>query len=560
VGRLLTLLTPREAAAYYAAGTWAHDTLYARLDHWARETPDRFALRDGAERLTWSDLRDAVDGMASALAAAGIAQGDRVSVWTSNRVEAVVTFLACSRAGYVYNTSLHQSYTVAETLRALEQVGSRALVAEVGHGADGSRESIFAAAATLQSMRAVYGLPSRRRDDITVPEHALPFPQASGGAAWATPSDDPDQICYLAFTSGTTGAPKGVMHSDNSLLANARAMVRDWGLSRDTVLLSLSQMSHHIGTVALAQALVGGFELVLFDPAAWGGPLDAILDSDATYVMGVPTHAIDAVAQAKARGLTRLGAVTTFYMAGALIPGETAEALTALGALPQNVYGMTECGSHNYPLPTDDLVTVQRTCGRSCDAYEVRLFDQGNRDREVARGEIGEIGGRGAARMLGYFSNQAATEAAINAGGWFMSGDLGRFDEAGNLQIVGRLKDIIIRGGHNIHPAKIEDLAMRHAAIAKVAAVPVPDARLGERVCLVAIADAGSAPATPEAILAHLHASGLAKFDMPEYFAWTDQLPLGPTGKILKHELIAWLNAGRLAPQPVRWQPQEMNA
>ena len=559
MGRLLTLLSPREAAAYYAAGTWAGDTLYSLLTQWADERPDRPALRDSARVLSWKALRAAVDGMAASLREAGIAPGDRVSVWTSNRAEAVITFLACSREGFVYNTSLHQSYTVEETVRALQQVGARALVAEVGHGADASQVSVFEASGAVPSLRARYGLPSRRLPELAVPAQALPFPSAASLAQTPT-ADDPDQICYLAFTSGTTGAPKGVMHSDNSLLANARAMVRDWALDADTVLLSLSQMSHHIGTVALTQTLVGGFELVLFDPGAGIDPLDAILQTGATYVMGVPTHAIDVVAKARSRGLERLGRVTTFYMAGALIPGETARALTALGALPQNVYGMTECGSHNYPLPSDDAETIERTCGRSCDAYEIRLFDQNDRDREVGTGEIGEIGGRGAARMLGYFANQAATEGSFNASGWFLSGDLGRFDDKGNLHIVGRSKDIIIRGGHNIHPAKIEDLAMRHPAIGKVAAIPVPDERLGEKVCLVAMRAERDEPATAQAILAHLADAGLAKFDMPEYFAWVDELPLGPTGKILKHELIAWLKAGRLAPEPVRWQPLAQDA
>lgn len=559
MGRLLTLLSPREAAGYYAAGTWQSDTLYSLLEKWSLERASSTSVSDNARSLTWLELREAVDCVAGALHAKGLVAGDRVSVWTSNRVEAVITLLACSRQGLVYNTSLHQSYTVDETVRALEQVSCRALIAEIGHGADSRKISVFEPAASLQSMKVVYALPSRRWPELPIAGTAAQFPTSIKDPL-PEPSNDPDQICYLAFTSGTTGTPKGVMHSDNTLLANARAMVRDWALDEHTVLLSLSQMSHHIGTVALAQTLVGGFQLKLFDPAAGIDPLDAILETEATYIMGVPTHAIDVVAGANARGLTTLGNARIFYMAGALIPSETAEELTSLGALPQNVYGMTECGSHNYPLPSDDMRVIQRTCGRACDAYEIRLFDQNDRDAEVGVGEIGEIGGRGAARMLGYFANQAVTEASFNSAGWFLSGDLGRFDPDGNLHIVGRMKDIIIRGGHNIHPAKIEDLAMRHPSLAKVAAIPVPDMRLGEKVCLVAMAANQRDIAAPEDILSHLHVSGLSKYDMPEYFAWVCELPLGPTGKILKHELVAWVQDGRLVPQPVRWEPKLQGA
>ena len=155
--------------------------------------------------------------------------------------------------------------------------------------------------------------------------------------------------------------------------------------------------------------------------------------------------------------------------------------------------------------------------------------------------------------MLGYFGNQSATEAAMNADGWLMSGDLGCFDEHGNLHVVGRLKDVIIRGGHNIHPAQIEDLALKHAAVLKAAAVGVADERLGERVCLVITPTSDSAPAAEE-LLNHLHRQGLSKFDMPEFFAVLRPMPLGPTGKILKREIAALIQDGRLVPQAVRWR------
>jgi acyl-CoA synthetase len=154
--------------------------------------------------------------------------------------------------------------------------------------------------------------------------------------------------------------------------------------------------------------------------------------------------------------------------------------------------------------------------------------------------------------MLGYFNNQTATETSFNSSGWFMSGDLGRFDDAGNLEIVGRKKDLIIRGGHNIHPGHIEEYAHRHPAIKKAAAFGVADPRLGEKVCLAIICN-GVTPDADE-ILAHLAREGLSKFDMPEYFLALPAFPLTASGKILKRELMLQVENGQLQPMPVRYK------
>ena len=543
MARILTLHDPTEARDYHESGLWRRDTLYSLAAGWAAERGDAPALRDPSRRLNWRELVEEADVVAAALQDVGLIAGDRVSVFMRNRVEAVIIFLACSRNGYVFNTSLHATYTPEEVATWLDRVSSRALFAEVGHGASADRADLFALTIALPSMRAVFAIATGSE----LPVGCRGFPH--GPADQSPVANDPDKIVYLAFTSGTSGPPKGVMHSDNSLLANARAMVADWGHGHDTVLLSLSQMSHHIGTVALTQALVGGFELVLSDPSVGIDSIDWIEQTGATYVMGVPTHAMDLLATLDARGADKLGRVKTFYLAGAPIPRATAQSLLARGITPQNVYGMTENGSHQYTRPSDPIDTIIGSCGKACDAYEVKLFGRDDRDVEVEAGEVGEIGGRGAMRMLGYFGNQSATEASFNAGGWFMSGDLGRFDTGGNLEIVGRTKDMIIRGGHNIHPARIEDLALRHPAVLKAAAVAVPDERLGERVCLVLVA--GSA-IDGETLLTHLDAAGLSKYDMPEYLVVAEQLPLGPTGKILKRELTTWIGSGRLVPELIK--------
>jgi len=543
---VLTLHDPQQARAYYAAGVWQDKTLYTLLRSHAQARPGAWALRDSTRRLTWEQLLEWTDAVAADLAAAGLRKGSRVSVWLPSRVESVIIFLACSRNGYICNPSLHQNYTVAEIVRLIERIDCEAFFGQRGYGADGKREGVADEIGAVKSLRRSYWLePSR--------DGAGEFPRADGAGSQFEPETNPDKVVYLAFTSGTTGLPKAVMHSDNTLLANGRAMVKDWGHDADTILFSLSPISHHIATVAIEQALVAGMELVVNDLPSGLKPIDWILETGATYVMGVPTHAMDILAETKRRGLDKLGKVKVFYMAGAAIPREIAQGFLNRGILPQNIYGMTETGSHQYTLPTDSADTIVGTCGRACGAYEVKLWNAENPDIEAKPGEIGEIGGRGGCLMLGYFNNQSATEKSFNAHGWFLSGDLGMFDENDCLVIMGRKKDLIIRGGHNIHPSTIEDLAITHPAVLKAAAFPVADDRLGERVCLAVTCTEGARPPAGNEILKHLHDAGLSKFDMPEFYIPLDEFPQTASGKILKRELVEWVKQGRIQPAPVRW-------
>lgn len=548
---ILTLHNPQQAREHYLSGVWQQDTLYSLAKGHARARPTACALRDTEIRLTWRELVDWVDSVAQALHEAGLHSGDRVAVWLPSRAESVVVLLACSRNGYVCTPSLHQNHTAEEIAVLLSRVQCRALFAMPGYGADASQHSIFARAATMPAIKQVFALLPPGRANAMLPEYSLPFPEREAPSVSSSPDLNPDKIVYLAFTSGTTGMPKGVMHSDNTLLANGRAIASDWHHGPDTVILSLSPVSHHIGTVACEQMLVTGCELVMHYAGTGKPALDWIIETGATYVMGVPTHAIDLLAALRQRGLAQLGQVKTFYMAGTLIPREIAEQFVALGVTPQNIYGMTENGSHQYPLPADELDTLVASCGRACRGYEVRLWSQENPDIEVAPGQVGEIGGRGGLLMLGYFNNQEATENSFNAGGWFMSGDLGQFDEKGALHIVGRKKDLIIRGGHNIYPTTIEELAQRHPGVLKVAAYPVAHDRLGEQVCLAVIPREGFRLSAQE-VLAHLLDSGLSKYDLPEHFIVMDVFPMTASGKILKRELIEQTRAGKLLPLAVR--------
>ena len=555
---ILTLHNPQKAREYYLSGVWQQDTLYTLARRHARERPTACALRDAELRLTWREVVDWSDSVAEALHRAGLRAGDRVGVWLPNVVETVIVFLACSRNGYVCSPSLHQNYTVEEIATLLERIQCKALFAAPGYGADGTRHSIFARAASIPGLSSVFAL--ERRDAVAggLPDGSLPFPDRAPPPVLVAPDLNPDKIVYLAFTSGTTGQPKGVMHSDNTLLANGRALAADWEHTSETVLLTLSPMSHHIATVAIEQMLVVGLELVMTDPASGKAGLDWLLETGATYVMGVPTHAMDILAELRRRELGALGKVRTFYMAGAPIPREVAQKFVSLGVTPQNVYGMTENGSHHYTVPGDTSDTIVSTCGRACNGYEIKLWKQDDSDTEAGPGEVGEVGGRGGVLMLGYFSNQVATERSFNRHGWFMSGDLGVLTDDGCLMIVGRKKDLIIRGGHNIHPARIEELAMRHGEVERAAAFPVFDERLGERVCLAVIPKTGMS-VTPASMLSHLGEAELSKYDMPEFFLSLEAFPLTASGKILKRQLVEWVRNGKLSPISVRYDAKRIS-
>jgi acyl-CoA synthetase len=527
----LTIHHPADARNFYDRGLWRDDTFYSLLVQHAEERPDAIALQDGQHKLSWTELRQWVDGVAADLAQYGLVRGDRVSIWMSSRVQVIVMFLACAREGLACNPSLHKTYTCAEIGELLSSLSVRAFLTEPGWGADRSSVDLDAILVRIPSLKAIY-----------TPE-AFPRPAVNA----TSPCADPDKVSYLAFTSGTTGSPKCVMHSDNTLLANARDLVRDWSHGPKTVMLSLSPLSHHIAWVGVAQWLLAGCRFVTDTPPKGMSRLDWIKQTGATYVLGVPTHAMDILSEQKKAGGAGIGDVSIFYMAGAPIPPSVATAFLNQGITPQNVYGMTENSSHQYTHPNDTPDTIVASCGRGGKSYEIRLFDPNDPDREVGPGQVGQIGGRGAALMLGYFNNQTATENSFNRTGWFMSGDLGIADAEGNLRIEGRLKDLIIRGGHNIYPSHIEAIAVRHPDAGRVAAFPVADDRLGERVC---IAVSGTIEA--QVLIDHLRREGVSKYDMPEYFLRVADFPLTASGKILKRELVLQVRRGQLHPLLVR--------
>jgi acyl-CoA synthetase (AMP-forming)/AMP-acid ligase II len=547
----LTLLSTTQIAEFYAAGFWQDKTIYSSARAHALARPDTWAIRDRERRLTFSALIDAADLLANDLHNSGVRAGQRVGVWMASRVETAIALLACSRNSYTCCPSLHRDHTVADVVALMERARAAAFIGEVGFGADGKTHDIFDALKELPTLRRVISIdPVGSQNQGS---NLLELGPQSGLSSMppTLPSIDPDRVSYLAFTSGTTGVPKGVMHSDNTLLANARAMAKDWKFNTVSVMYTMSPLSHNLGLGALVTALAMGGELVVHDLPRSASVLDRLIETGATFLFGVPTHAIDLLSELRLRGLSKAGKLEGFRISGASAPREVVAELLDYGVKPQSGYGMTEGCSHHYTLPDDSVQRIIETSGRACSGYEVKIFSAENSDEGVSIGDVGQIGGRGASLMLGYFNDQTETEDSFNASGWFMTGDLGYLDSDGYIVITGRKKDLIIRGGHNIYPARIENLALQHQAVMRAAVLPVPDARLGEKVCLAVMLRPGAC-ADAQDLLKHLDEAGLSRYDMPEYFVELREIPLTASGKIYKRDLVEDIKAGRLIPTAVR--------
>jgi acyl-CoA synthetase (AMP-forming)/AMP-acid ligase II len=540
--------TSERSAAHYTDGHWRTETIYDLAAARAEAMPDAWAVRDRMRRLTYRELIADADALAADLAEHGLQPGDRVGVWLPSRVEGAITVLACSRNGYVCSPGLQRDHTVEQVIDLLRRMSASALIMQKNYGADADRRDIAPGLEALSHLRQVYTLAP-----IDACNGATFFGLNDGPLTSTEPLSDPDTVVYLPFTSGTTGEPKGVLHTDNTLLSNARTIAADWHFGPESRIYTMSPLSHNLGFGALISGIAVGGELIVHDLLKGASLLTRLRETGATFLFGVPTHAIDLLSELRASNDKGLPLLKGFRISGAAVPDAVCAELLDYGITPQSGYGMTEACSHHYTLPDDPPDRITGTSGTACDGYDIRIWSQEDRNKEAEFGEIGQIGGRGASLMLGYFEDEESTTSSFNSHDFFMTGDLGSLDAAGYLRITGRKKDVIIRGGHNIYPARIESLTMRHGAVERAAAVPVPDERLGERVC-IAVTLRPDATLIPAELLAHLDAEGLSKYDMPEFFVKLDHMPLTSNGKILKRELNDWINRHDVDPTPVRWQ------
>jgi acyl-CoA synthetase (AMP-forming)/AMP-acid ligase II len=343
-----------------------------------------------------------------------------------------------------------------------------------------------------------------------------------------------NDVMRMAFTSGTTGNPKGVIHSHNTTLSTCRTLNNDMRVTEDEVFLVYLPLGLNWGYLTLVQSVMAGARVVLLDQFGARAALELIQRERVTCIPTAPASII-AMLNEPELGRFDFSSLRVVITGGASCPVETIREFRArLHGQLIELYGMLETGFHTYTRLSDDPEAVTGTVGKVSSGLGLRLIDESGRDVPV--GAEGEIAAEGPSVHLGYHKNPQANAELFTADGWFRTGDLGQLDAAGNLRIVGRLKEMINRGGKKFFPREIEEILYTHPKILHAAIVGVPDPRLGERNCLCVIPRPGQALALDE-VVAFLK-DGVATYKLPETLEVFDDLPFTPTGKIQRHVLV----------------------
>ena len=502
------------------------------LDRWATVRPDRPAMVDGAGRCTWAELARTVERVAHGLAAHGVAPGRVVACQLPNWTEFVVVLLAAARLGAVVNPipPIYRASELRFMLRHLE--ASAVVIPGVFRGFD-HVAMLAALRPEIPSVERVFVARGAPADGM------LPF-TALTDTAWEAregrrglPGSDPSAVHEVIFTSGTTGEPKGVMHTPNTVLANVLPVLERLDLSERDVVLMASTFAHQTGYLfGYCATLALGATGVWLD--IWNAEAAAALveRERVTFTMGATPFLRDLT---YVPGRHDLSSLRVFISAGAPIPRPlVADARARLGAAISPGWGMTENGLVTCVGPRDPEEKVLTTDGSPVRGMELAIVDADGRfappDTE------GDLLVRGASQFVGYYNRPDFTRDAHTAGGWFHTGDRGRIDADGYLSITGRTKDLVIRGGENIPVVEVEGVLFTHPKVAGVAIVGMPDARLGERACAFVIPKGSDAPTLPE-LTAWLDRHQLARQKFPERVEIVDEFPMTPSGKVQKYRL-----------------------
>lgn len=533
-----TRLLSRGVAAR-AAGHWRDVTLLDHLAHAVAATPDKPAVHttraeDGTVRtLSYAELDRLSSEAACGLRRLGVTPGDVVSFQLPNWWEFTVLHLACLKAGAVSNP-LMTIFRERELRFMLGHAGTRVLIAASsfrGHDHRALAYAVRDAVPTLAHVR------------IAGAAGAEGFDSLLGATDGADRRPDPDDVIQLLYTSGTTGEPKGVMHTSNTMLSNLVPFAARLGLGSADVIHMPSPLAHQLGFMyGVVLPVMLGATSVLQDVFAPDTMAAQIRDTGATFTMGATPFLNDLAEHVGARG-AGTPTLRTFVSAGAPIPPAlVGRARAALGCAVISAWGMSENGAVTTTRPDDSEARITGTDGTALDGMEVRIVDA--QGAALPADTEGRLQVRGCSNFVGYLGRPDLDNT--DADGWFDTGDLARMDAAGYIRICGRSKDIIIRGGENIPVVEVESLIFRHPAVAEVAVVGYPDPRLGERACAVVRLRAG-ATLDFAALRAHLEAQRMARHYMPERLLILDELPRTPSGKIQKFRLRALL-AGAPAP------------
>jgi acyl-CoA synthetase (AMP-forming)/AMP-acid ligase II len=499
---------------------------------------DAEALVDGATRLAFSALAGAVDAYARGFMAGGVGPGERVAMWAPNCAEWMLAALGALRAGAVL-VPMNTRFKGAEASFVLRASGATTLVTVRGFlGVDYPAllegEDVGALARTV--LLRDEGGPER--DQIVGLETFL------GGGAGVDPAASaaraaairPDDVSDLIFTSGTTGHPKGAATTHAQSLRTFGTWSSIVGLTARDRYLVVNPFFHTFGYKAgILACLLSGATVVpeaVFDAAR---VMERIPAERISVLPGPPTLYQSLLADPR-RAQHDLSSLRLGVTGAAVVPVELVHAMRdELGfSTVLTAYGLTEsCGTVTMCRRSDPPEVIARTSGRAIPGLEVDAVVEGE---SVGVGEPGEIVVRGYTVMSGYWGDDEATAATIDAGGWLHTGDIGVLDEAGNLTITDRLKDMFVVGGFNAYPAEIEAVLRGHGAVAQVAVIGVPDPRLGEVGCAYIVPAPGAGDGVAQAVLAWSR-DAMANYKVPRQVVLVEALPLNAAGKVLKRAL-----------------------
>jgi len=512
------------------------ETIGANLARTVARVPDRDALVDvpSGRRWTYTELAAEVDTLARALLALGVAKGDRVGIWAPNLPEWVFVQYATARIGAIL-VNINPAYRTSELAYVLRQAGIRTLFAAVRFKTSDYRAMVDEVRAECAHLREVYY--------VGTPDWAALLSTAStvDGDALAEREatlsfDDPINIQY---TSGTTGFPKGATLSHHNILNNGYFVARTQRWTEADRVCVPVPFYHCFGMVMgnLGATSHGACVVIpapSFEPAA---TLRAVQAEHCTVLYGVPTMFIAELAEPDF-GRYDLSSLRTGVMAGSPCPVEVMKRVIAdMGMAEVTIaYGMTETSPvSTQTRPDDDLDRRVSTVGTVHPHLEVKVVDPAG-GLVVPRGTPGELCTRGYSVMLGYWEMPDRTAEAIDAARWMHTGDLAVMDDNGYLSIVGRIKDMVIRGGENVYPREIEEFLYTHPDIVDAQVIGVPDERFGEELMVWVRLREGAPPLTADA-LREFCAGKLAHFKIPRYVKVVDGFPMTVTGKVRKVEM-----------------------
>lgn len=502
----------------------------------------------GARRLSYADLERESARLASGLLKLGVDHGDHVGIWMSTRAEWIIAFCACARIGAVV-VPINTRYKVHEAEYVIAHADVKLLICERQMWDSDSYQMLLslcpeiarqtparldcARLPRLRTVAMVGGQPAAGTlsyDDLL---RGTPDTAALAAAQERVRESDPLLIC---FTSGSTGRPKGALHAHRTL-HHSRRIGEVLRMGPDDVLLANWPMYHVAGLfIVLVPAVLFGSTMVLFPHWSGDEALDVIERERVSIVGGISTHYFDLV-DAMRRKPRDLSSVKAAYVGGATLSSETFGNIVGTLGLKRllSTYGMTENTVSTTFNHWDDAHDVCRqNKAPVITSGKVKVVDLSTQ-QELPAGEEGEIWCSGATLMLGYYKQEEETRKTITEDGWLRTGDLGRFDADGNLQVTGRIKDIVKVGGTNVSPAEVENLLMANPAVEFAVVVGVPDDRLGE-VTYAYVKTAGPTAVSKDALIADCRAR-MASYKVPRHVRFMDEFPRLSTGKIDRKQL-----------------------